>query len=260
VKPNLPPEATHNTNAFRRNRLYTPEVNAVLVKYKPALLTLFEYYAAVEGEQLQISKRARKPAMSTFEWIAMLEDASLLKKSESDPRPGRISRLQARLCLVWSQAFVSDELKRRQELTQATFVDFLEMLARLCTFVSLPTPEVLEKYGAKSAMEFYNAIDSGHHEGSVLLHDWREVDWRSEEVSTDSLAPDLTMLIELILDRLDDNGNGRVDRRDLERRRRKTQKEYAGLMLQHGALYAAQAERLAKRVQMGAKPKNGSLD
>ena len=82
--------------------------------------------------------------------------------------PG-ISPVQARLCFMWSQAFVSDELKRRHQLTTCSFVDFLEIMGRLTTFMRMPEPEVLEKYECKTAKEFYDQIASGVHEGTVIM-------------------------------------------------------------------------------------------
>ena len=41
---------------------------------------------------------------------------------------------QAALCFVWSKPFVSDEVRRRRKLVEASFVDFLEALCRVLTF------------------------------------------------------------------------------------------------------------------------------
>jgi len=125
-----------------------------------------------------------------------------------------------------SQSFVSDELKRRYALTHATFVDFLEALGRLCTFVHMPTQAVLEEYGAKSAKDFYDQVSAGAHLGTVLAKRRSTAastggeEWLDEEQCTDSLVAPIGMLISLMLDRLDESSNMRVDRTDAFLRRK----------------------------------------
>ena len=64
-------------------------------------------------------------------------------------------RREAALCFVWAQTFVTDEIKRRDKLVHLTFVDFLEAIARLCTFKALPTPELIEAIGAHSCAAYF---------------------------------------------------------------------------------------------------------
>jgi hypothetical protein len=132
---NLPPEALRDPDAFRRNRLYKTEVDAVLRKYEEPLQVLFRFYAAPDdylGQVIRFApsgerKVASTPRMSTDEWCALLRDAKLLAMpvikqaheegeeacTEEEGRNGQISSVHARLCLVASIAFCSDECAGR---------------------------------------------------------------------------------------------------------------------------------------------------
>ena len=220
VKPAMPKEATRDADTFRRARLYTRSVDAVFCKYQPALLTIYEYYSSVEGSMIQKDGVAPEPSMSLAEFECLLLDCGLLKTAQYSTVG--ITPVQMRLCLAWSKSFVTDELKRREKLTNANFVDFLEMIARLCIFLSLPTPELLEAYKVNTAAEFYESVSSGEHMGDVLTlwTDFTQPEWFAEESSQESLAFELELLINLILDRLDENGDGKIDKGDLAQRRK----------------------------------------
>ena len=141
--------------------------------------------------------------------------------------------MQARLCFRVASVCVSDELKRRHQLTTCSFVDFLEIMGRLTTFMRMPEPEVLEKYECKTAKEFYDQIATGVHEGSVMVKTTegpgqrqKSLDdlvhafhWYDEEVLLESIDDSLEMLVSLILDRLDESGDGKIERADLVQRR-----------------------------------------
>jgi len=230
IIPNLPNEASHDFDLFRRKRLYTRAVDGVFAKYHTALSTIFNYYASVEGQEMSLKPLA--PTLSFYEFFTLLSDCGLLYEEGMDPakHPVTVSPLQARLILMWSQMFVSDELKRRHEFVSANYTDFLEMLGRMCTFMDLPTKELLDKYGAKSAKEFYDKQNTGEHDGVVLgksksiMGDDEDVAkmgfyWKTEESSEVPLEGSLEMLIILMLDRLDESGDGQVDRMDLLMRR-----------------------------------------
>ena len=243
VLPAVPSEATHDPDVFRRKRFYTKDIAALLARYEAPLRVIFEYYAAVEGDPLQLDLKTPEPSMSFEEWRGFLTDAGLLQLDKAEEGAsewsGRLSILDARLCFVWSQTFVSDELKRRHKLSTCTFVDFCEALGRICTRFPLPSPEVLAKYGSRSAKTFFDEIKAGKHDGNVMLpqrastsfdpHESQarhqsgalttEMVPEHEEVKDASVAPALEMLIGLILERLDSDANGKIDKKELEQRR-----------------------------------------
>ena len=68
--------------------------------------------------------------------------------------------------------------------------------------------------------------------GGTAGHNWEE-----EERLEEDLVPDLEMLISLILDRLDESGDGKVDKKDLAARRRQDAERQRQAMLQRGASF-----------------------
>jgi len=247
VIPNLPTEANRDVNIFRRKRLYTRAVHKVFARYKTALETVFNFYANAEGREMSMKEQAL--TLNSFEFFTLLNDCNLLVEEHTDviKTPVGLTPLQARLTLMWSQSFVSDELKRRQAFVSATYVDFLEIIGRMCTFLDMPTREMLVSYGARSAKEFYDHIIQGKHDGGVLnktsvtmLGESEELAktgyyWKSEEASDELLEDNLEMLITLILDRLDDGGDGFIDRADLAKRRMKTLQKQEEMLMKRGS-------------------------
>ena len=242
VLPNLTAAAKHDDNVFRRERLYTRSVDEVFAKYGAALQTIFNFYALPGGHMIKEKARARdapeEASLSIDEWMTFLTDSRLLYESETEmiadarafKRPGYVSEFQARLCHTWSIAFCSDELRRRNKYTTANYVDFLEAIARLTTFMPLPNAEQLVLYNEKSAMDFLDGIENGRHDGSALLKG--ETTWESEEVSQEDLAPPLEMLINLILDRLDKDGSIQADPANLDKLRTEREARQQRFLLQ----------------------------
>ena len=235
--PNLPKGATHDPEVFRRKRLYTKPVADVLKRFEPVLRTFFEYYATIEGDPLQLDLKTPEPTMSLDEWHGFCLDAGLLDTRDSPDEGasmwmGYLSRLDERLCFVWSQTFVSDELKRRHKLTRLTYIDFCEALGRVCTRHPLPTTEILAKYGSRTAKQFFDEIAAGKHEGGVLIEKrGTEMSFDREETSDQPLAPWLEMLLSLILDRLDSNHDGKIDKKELDKRRRQRARQRAEFII-----------------------------
>ncbi len=228
VAPRVPAAARHDSDVFRRARLYTTAVSDLLVRHEPQLRVVYDYYSTTDAlraprpgasaDAERALKEATGGGMSLTEWIALLTDAGLLR---DDGRDDHFSAADARLCLVWSQTFVSDELKRRSKLASATYVDFVEALGRLCTFKPLPSRALLAQYGASSAHEFYAAMEAGEHLGSVLVKTGHlaPVSWEEQESCAEPLDEPLGVLIELLLDRLDTDADGTVTRREMEAKR-----------------------------------------
>ena len=161
-----------------------------------------------------------------------------------------MSPLRSRLTFMWSQPFTTDELKRRPQLTGANFTDFLEMLGRMCTFLPMVSADELKLHECESAKEYYDNMVEGKLRADVLPElsaaglggtagDELGFDWFHEENSEVPLAPDLRTLITLVLDRLDDSGDGKIDRRDLEVRRRKMMIAQERLLVRRGTSISA---------------------
>jgi hypothetical protein len=73
--------------------------------------------------------------------------------------------------------FVTDELKRRHQATHATYVDFLEALARVCTHLRLPTLEDIKARQAVAMADWIAQVESGVHEGLLA---W-DLSWQAAE-------------------------------------------------------------------------------
>ena len=111
--------------------------------------------------------------------------------------------------------FVSDELKRRTKLVHMTYFDFCEALARITTLKPLPTRTHLVQCNAATVGKFYMQAMAGLHAGVKMC---RKPRWQEDEVSEASNKEPLEILISLIIERLDTNGDGIVSRNDLKER------------------------------------------
>jgi len=206
-------QALHDSDDFRRKRLYKRDVHEVLSKYRASLNAIFDYYSA--GADSHVITTEGK-VMSQDEWDAFLADAGLVGVDHGST--SELTKEASELAFVWSQTFVTDEIKRREKMIHLTFTDFLEALARLCTFKPLPTSELLGAMGVFSCATYFekakelNTTIDGIDEALVLP----PLDWTAEEVSTSALGPTLEMLILLILERLDANCDGIVTRKELK--------------------------------------------
>ena len=210
------------------------------LRAQASLRGIFECYAAGEDEGAATAAGKR---MSLDEWERMMTDCALYEK-------GYFGRNQAALCFVWSQPFVTDEVKRRMQLTSLTFVDFLEArpplspraqartrhcqqctlapararlhyltnpnqaVARVCCFKPMPTPEILRECRALTIPHWFQQAASGKHTGSAML---RSLDWEEAEQSPEPLQQPLEALISLILDALDPNHDGNVTKGELKK-------------------------------------------
>ncbi|GLC40789.1 hypothetical protein PLESTB_000022500 [Pleodorina starrii] len=157
TSPSLPPEARMDPNDFRRNRLYCSEVEEVVKEYWELLNGMFKLYKA----------RDRARYFWPEHFMSFLESNQLL-----GPATG-LTRKEARLLFGWSQALVTDELRRRQRAVSLTLWDFIEAVARLADWISPPDPEDMVQYFTveeekdppepdRLAYEYYKALgDAG---------------------------------------------------------------------------------------------------
>jgi len=146
--------------------------------------------------------------MAWNEWETLMLDTSMVDAS--------FTKDDAALCFLWGKTFVTDELRRRQKVVDATFVDFLEALARITTFKWLPTQPVLDAASAAdpefdgSVESFLANLNSGRWKEPVLrmLDIPDRWDWDEREKSSDDLAPELESLLMLMFERLGGGAKG----------------------------------------------------
>jgi len=205
----VPPEALHDSDVFRRQRLYTREVHDVFTHHENNLRAIYEAFAAAIYDQKAgpSEARAKDKLMDLAEFELLLNAASLFDED--------FTKRHASLCFLWAQSFCTDDLKRRTVLTHLSYVDFLEALARITTFKPLPTAALLESTGAKSCAHFFMQAKAGMHGPKQQLH--KPVLWQEEEVASRSLAEPLRMLLELFIERLDLTGTGVLTLKELKK-------------------------------------------
>lgn len=244
VLPNLPAEATHDPDLFRRKRLYCRSVSALFEAWQPVLQPIFDYYASLDPPEYRLGGGKPVPSMSIDEWLSLLRDCKLLAPggdnncSASLPT---VSQVNARLCFSWSIAFCSDDLKRRDKCTSARYVDFLDALGRLCTFVDLPSDEVVSHYNAKSIKSLFDDVEAGKHQASVLI---QRADWATDAVSDEPLVHELKRLLNLMVDQLESAGP-RCDKSVLAKLRFTKARSRTNLLNSRGAL----PNKLSKKMQ-----------
>jgi len=189
----LPDDAKHDEDVFRRARLYKIPVADMLRKYQKPLRVLFDFYARSGSNDL--ANREKNTLLSQTEWTVMLHECGVIDHE--------LTEREGRLCFIWSQTLVTDEVKRREKMIHLSFVDFLEALCRLCCFKALPTQQLLDKVGASTAAQYFEQVRNGLVDELDRLS---PLDYREEEVSTAPLEPVVEMMITLLLDRLDSDG------------------------------------------------------
>jgi hypothetical protein len=227
IAPNLPAEANVVPDTLRRGRLYTHVVHESLERSEAPLRAIYDFYAAVSEDddanaQPIVSGAeifSRQLAISMEEWFTLLEDARILDP-DNDAEHAAFGRREAVLAFVWSQPFITDEIKRREKMQHLTFTDFVEALARVTAFLPLPSPEVLKANGARSCAHFFLQEEQGKHEGRKLCR--KPFDWREDRVpeaanAAHALRQPLEMLISLLFERLSATGD-KLTRADLKSR------------------------------------------
>jgi hypothetical protein len=146
--------------------------------------------------------------MAWNEWETLMLDTSMVE--------GSFTKDDAALCFLWGKTFVTDEMRRRQKVVDATFVDFLEALARIATFKWFPTQPVLDAASAAdpefdgSVESFLANLNGGRWTEPVLnkLDIPSCWDWEERERSDDDLAPELESLLMLLFERLGGSAKG----------------------------------------------------
>uniref|UniRef100_A0A7S4M2X9 EF-hand domain-containing protein n=1 Tax=Prymnesium polylepis TaxID=72548 RepID=A0A7S4M2X9_9EUKA len=125
---------------------------------------------------------------------------------------------------MWSQDFVSDEVRRAAHLQYITLIGFIEAIARLVCFVQLPTLAEMEEYSCSSIEEIYAKVEGGELQVEVLRGGVDKApDWRVEDGSSASIGESLDTLLRFIVCRMDRDGDRDIDEAELMRTRKERQ-------------------------------------
>ncbi|EFJ45989.1 hypothetical protein VOLCADRAFT_118253, partial [Volvox carteri f. nagariensis] len=130
ASPGIPPEARVDPNEWRRVRFYTAEVEEVIKEYWDLLGGIFKLYKA----------RDRARYFWPEHFFSFLESNQLLGAATG------LSRKDAKLIFAWSQALVTDELRRRQRAVSLTLWDFIEAVSRVADAISPPDSQDMVQY------------------------------------------------------------------------------------------------------------------
>eukprot|EP00628_Pelagophyceae_sp_CCMP2097_P001027 CAMPEP_0184096594 /NCGR_PEP_ID=MMETSP0974-20121125/10366_1 /TAXON_ID=483370 /ORGANISM="non described non described, Strain CCMP2097" /LENGTH=2022 /DNA_ID=CAMNT_0026399433 /DNA_START=181 /DNA_END=6248 /DNA_ORIENTATION=+ len=154
ILPNAPAEAIYDPESFKRDRLYTEDVDKVLRSHLRTLQIVFRKYAHLDPEQ----GRAK---FGLKEYIAVLHDARLIGEN--------LTMREARLAYWWSKMLVVDEVKHRKRFIELDFLEFVEALCRCADMMSLPTDEDVADLKARNMLEYEHKLQYEHSEHHVRL-------------------------------------------------------------------------------------------
>ena len=200
IKPNLDAEAVHDSNDFRKDRLYFEDLDKVLWKNQNKMAMIFDVFAL---PKVGFSKQK---LMTLTEWSSFMKVCNLYDED--------FTQREAKLAFAWSQMAVADEIRRRIPFTCITFEDFQEAMARVCDMKALPTDTELRKAGfLNQTAKFFQHLDS-----KGLLDDFcRDHPCQWNDKKTRRMAELLPKFLDWVYSKLDRDGDGDFDRADLQR-------------------------------------------
>eukprot|EP00943_MAST-04B_sp_MAST-4B-sp1_P009198 g9198.t1 len=199
IKPNLDDEAIHDSNQFRKHRLYFEDVDKCMKKHMSRLKMIFKVFAKPKVGFTKFD------LMDMEEWFFLLKCCDLFDED--------FTQREGKLAFAWAQMAVADEVRRRLQFKCITFEDFLEALARVCDMKALPTDDDILKAGVKTTGEFFKKMTE-----MGLLDDFcREnpCHWNGEK--TRRMGELLPKFFDLIFTKLDRDGDGDFDKSDLQK-------------------------------------------
>ncbi|KAF5832483.1 hypothetical protein DUNSADRAFT_11605 [Dunaliella salina] len=135
--PGVPPECLLDTNAWRKERLYTEDVDLLLKANLPVLRSVFNHYAALlVGHDMKL--------MDLPEWMEILTEADLFKTCRDfNVRNGKLAFIWSRMRRVVD----SESLKALQRSRALTFEEFLDALCHVADMTSPPPVPELRAIG-----------------------------------------------------------------------------------------------------------------
>jgi hypothetical protein len=233
IKPNLDAEAVHDSNDFRKSRLYFEAVDKIYWKHQRKMKmivsnTLICYclcgniYVIINNSFLTFVSFSfsfsqfdvfalpkvgfsKQKLMTLSEWSIFMKCVDLYDED--------FTQREGKLAFAWSQMAVADEIRRRVPFTCITFEDFQEALARVCDMKALPTDSELRQAGCSSTAEFFKKLSL-----KGLLDDFcRDHPCNWNDKKTRSMAELLPKFLDWVYSKLDRDGDGDFDRADLQR-------------------------------------------
>jgi len=187
--PGVPPESLLDNNAWRKERLYTEDVDLLLKANLPVLQSVFNHYAALlTGHDMKL--------MDLPEWMEILTEADLFKSCRDfNVRDGK-------LAFIWSRMRCVDDTKSLKALQRSralTFEEFLDALCHVADMISPPPVPELLAIGCSEHHPTTNYFMKVCNEGSPLR---RRDSVAIRAPKTRPLDEKLEQVLELLLDNL----------------------------------------------------------
>ncbi|KAG1675673.1 hypothetical protein FOA52_002382 [Chlamydomonas sp. UWO 241] len=156
VLPGVETEATFDSDAFRRDRLYNEDVDILLTERLPLLEAIFNHYRKLA------SSAENRERLDMVEWMELMSESRLYHR--------HFTQRESKLCFVWSRMRWRDEsstTKAWNTNRSLSFIDFLEALGRVADMCNPPPVEELladEKYGSSDTptAEYYKRAGETH--------------------------------------------------------------------------------------------------
>jgi hypothetical protein len=157
LRSNLPEEALEDDDWYRKNRLYTFGVDAVLEKYKNLIYAIHVVYP-VSNHKMRSKKAELKLELFGLDDLErLLTDSGMYQNG--------IMRSDAKAAFLKGRMQVTDEVVHRQKDSSISLVDFYEVLARLSDYAAnkrgtIPTSQ-LKGNSAENLEAFLKKLLSG---------------------------------------------------------------------------------------------------
>ncbi|CAM9278761.1 unnamed protein product [Discosporangium mesarthrocarpum] len=148
----LPREAVMDSDIFREEQLYTMACDKVFQDHNRALHHVYRKYSL-------LNPVAGKPFFGLEEWKAFLTDGQLIGESGTQLKVGYREGKQA---FYTARMVVRDEMKSRGRITQLSYLDFLEALARLADKMLIPTDKDMARVNVTDVLEYESALSRFH--------------------------------------------------------------------------------------------------
>ena len=173
ITPRLDPKVFVSSNAFRRQYLYTEEVNGVLRTHEGSLKHIF---AGLAGRRTPLTGPLRKFASQLIglaEWDAFMRAVGLVGPD--------VTERDLMLGFAWSRMCVIDGRTERGRLkeTLCPFEGFLEALCRIASLKALPTGEEIRDAGCRDAARFFAMLRAHDEKKYLALLKERATRWGS---------------------------------------------------------------------------------
>ena len=181
IDAHLGPEAVHDSNDFRKDRLYTREVDKIFTAAAPRLRQVYNTF----GKRDELGEGTR---MTMNEWLSFVDAAGLFGED--------FELREAKLAFAWAQMAVIDEVGNRPRFVSLSFCDFLEAVARICDLKALPTDSELKAEGMTHASRFLEDLEDDGGDRLRAFYDAHPSEWNSKK--TRSIAELLPKLLDVV--------------------------------------------------------------